>query len=147
MCMKKDGGGKGSWMYNTTMFPNLLSHRSQSEAALELHQFFPLVKTDCSKFLRQFLCNLYLPKCSKKVIPPCRSICQKARDGCKRIMLTYGFMWPNRLDCEQFPTDNGGESCVGRQEALSKKKESLRNATEPNVEQKTSPGMLERTYE
>ena len=143
VCTREDGGVKASWMYNTTMFPNLLSHRSQNEAAFQLHQFLPLVKTNCSMFLRQFLCILYLPKCSKKVIPPCRSICQKARDDCKPTMIRFGFMWPDTLDCEQFPTDNE-QLCVGSQKTLSDKKESLRNVTEPNVGQKNSTGMLGR---
>jgi len=31
-------------MYNMTIMPNLLNHRKQDDAGLEVHQFYPLVK-------------------------------------------------------------------------------------------------------
>jgi frizzled protein 1/7 len=33
--------------YNQTIFPNLLNHVRQEEAALEVHQFIPLIKINC----------------------------------------------------------------------------------------------------
>jgi frizzled 1/7 len=41
--------------------PNLLGHTQQGEAALEAHQFIPLVKISCSKDLQFFLCSVYAP--------------------------------------------------------------------------------------
>ena len=38
--------------YNMTVFPNSLHHMSQEEAALEVHQFEPLVEVGCSPFIR-----------------------------------------------------------------------------------------------
>jgi len=31
-------------MYNQTIMPNLLNHKKQEDAGLEVHQFYPLVK-------------------------------------------------------------------------------------------------------
>ncbi|CAL4066245.1 unnamed protein product, partial [Meganyctiphanes norvegica] len=47
--------------YNTTIMPNLLNHQSQEEAGMEAHQFFPLVKVQCSRDLHFFLCSVYVP--------------------------------------------------------------------------------------
>ena len=68
------------FQYNNTIFPNMLNHTSQQEAALELHQFSPLVKVGCSSDLAHFLCSVYAPYClvSKNLatpVPPCRSLC------------------------------------------------------------------------
>ena len=45
--------------YNTTIMPNLLNHQKQEDAGLEVHQFFPLVKVQCSPDLQFFLCTMY----------------------------------------------------------------------------------------
>ena len=103
--------------YNKTVFPNLLSHRNQEEAGLEVHQFFPLVKVECSKYLKFFLCSVYVPICSDKVstpIPPCRILCKVARDGCLKLMNSFGFQWPEALQCERYPEMGSGSLCVGK---------------------------------
>lgn len=38
--------------YNATIMPNLIGHTRQDDAALEVHQFIPLVKIDCSPDLK-----------------------------------------------------------------------------------------------
>ncbi|XP_061192919.1 secreted frizzled-related protein 4-like [Saccostrea echinata] len=90
--------------YNYTVMPNLLHHQKQEDAGLEIHQFFPLVKVECSPQLKFFLCTLYLPMCSAQgePIPPCRSICNDARSGCETLMTKFGFQWPQSLACENF---------------------------------------------
>ena len=101
--------------YNTTIFPNMLKHRTQEEAALEVHQFFPLVKVGCSEDLAFFLCSVYAPICTLLGIPvpPCRSLCDSARDGCEDLMKKFGFTWPESLRCEKFPK-LGEDLCVGK---------------------------------
>ncbi|XP_062618510.1 uncharacterized protein LOC134280099 [Saccostrea cucullata] len=92
--------------YNYTVMPNLLNHQKQKDAGLEVHQFFPLVKVNCrASKLKFFLCSVYVPVCSilSKAIPPCRSICEEARDGCEPLMRQFGFQWPASLACEKFP--------------------------------------------
>ena len=99
--------------YNNTMFPNMFNHKSQQEATLEVHQFFPLVKIGCSKDLAFFLCSVYAPICtvSQTLVPPCRSLCNSAKLGCEGLMKRFGFGWPESLRCDGFPK-LGEEICV-----------------------------------
>ncbi|XP_063599093.1 uncharacterized protein LOC134775481 [Penaeus indicus] len=73
-----------SMSYNQTIFPNLLSHTSQAEAARELEQFIPLLRSKCSPHLELFLCSMYAPVCTilDKPIPPCRNLCVTLRRDC-----------------------------------------------------------------
>ncbi|KAH9498324.1 Frizzled-7 [Bulinus truncatus] len=98
--------------YNETIMPNLLGHQKQDDAGLEVHQFFPLVKVQCSKQLKFFLCTMYVPVCTvlDEAIPPCRSLCNEAKTGCEALMNKFGFEWPETLKCEQFPVTG---LCVG----------------------------------
>ena len=64
------------------------------ESGLEAHQFYPLVQLGCSDDVQAFLCSLYTPVCMEnynKFLPPCRFLCERARDGCLPIMKEYGF--------------------------------------------------------
>lgn len=96
--------------YNMTILPNLLGHNTQEEAGMELHQFFPLVKVQCSPHLQFFLCNVYLPVCTvlERPLPPCRHLCLTAKDGCEDLMNKFGFQWPQSLDCNKFPESTDG---------------------------------------
>ncbi|XP_069577352.1 frizzled-7-like [Brachyistius frenatus] len=102
--------------YNQTILPNLLGHAHQEEAGLEVHQFYPLVKVQCSPDLKFFLCSMYAPVCTvlDQAIPPCRALCERARQGCEALMNKFGFEWPERLRCENFPVHGAGEICVGQ---------------------------------
>ncbi|XP_052674002.1 frizzled-1-like isoform X2 [Crassostrea angulata] len=98
--------------YNWTIVPNLLNHQKQEEAGLEVHQFFPFVKAQCSPQLKFFMCTVYAPVCTvlEEAIPPCRSLCNKARNGCEMLMSKFGNGWPAGLKCEKFPESG---VCVG----------------------------------
>ncbi|XP_051797936.1 frizzled-7-like [Acanthochromis polyacanthus] len=102
--------------YNRTVLPTLLGHSSQEDAGLEVHQFYPLVEVRCSAELRFFLCSLYAPVCTvlDRAIPPCRALCDRARRGCEPLMNRFGFPWPERLRCQNFPVHGAGEICVGQ---------------------------------
>ncbi|XP_068605585.1 frizzled-2 [Brachionichthys hirsutus] len=102
--------------YNQTIMPNLVGHYNQEDAGLEVHQFYPLVKVQCSPELKFFLCSMYAPVCTvlEKAIPPCRSICERAKQGCEALMNKFGFQWPDRLRCENFPVLGDGQICVGQ---------------------------------
>lgn len=92
--------------YNLTSMPNELNHDTQEEAGLEVHQFWPLVEIRCSRDLKFFLCSMYAPICIEdylKPLPACRSVCERARDGCSPLMQQYGFQWPERMACEKLP--------------------------------------------
>ncbi len=105
--------------YNQTIMPNLVGHYNQEDAGLEVHQFYPLVKVQCSPELKFFLCSMYAPVCTvlEKAIPPCRSICERAKLGCEALMNKFGFQWPDRLRCENFPVLGDGQICVGQNDS------------------------------
>ncbi|KAM3864080.1 frizzled-2-like [Diretmus argenteus] len=105
--------------YNQTIMPNLVGHYNQEEAGLEVHQFYPLVKVQCSPELKFFLCSMYAPVCTvlEMAIPPCRSICERAKQGCEALMNKFGFQWPERLRCENFPVLGHGHICVGQNDS------------------------------
>lgn len=102
--------------YNQTIMPNLLGHTNQEDAGLEVHQFYPLVQVQCSAELKFFLCSMYVPVCTvlDRAIPPCRSLCERARQGCEALMNKFGFQWPDRLQCQNLPVHGTGEICVGQ---------------------------------
>lgn len=101
--------------YNKTIMPNILGHQNQEEAGMEVHQFFPLVKVNCSKDLHFFLCSVYIPICTilEVPIPPCRPLCLSAKNGCETLMNRFGFQWPESLDCNKFPEGPHEKMCVG----------------------------------
>ena len=103
--------------YNQTIVPNLLGHSKQEQAGMEVHQFFPLVKVQCSPHLQIFLCAVYAPVCTilEYPLPPCRSLCLAAQDGCEELMNKFGFQWPANLDCDNFPDPSPDQLCVGEE--------------------------------
>ncbi|XP_040901254.1 uncharacterized protein LOC121186553 isoform X1 [Toxotes jaculatrix] len=93
--------------YTETVLPNVLGHKTQEEAGLEIHQFAPLVKVECSPHLKSFLCSVYTPECvSGQARPPCRTLCEQARSGCEPLMNKFGFKWPETLRCEAFTMES-----------------------------------------
>uniref|UniRef100_A0A8C9Y9H7 Frizzled-3 n=1 Tax=Sander lucioperca TaxID=283035 RepID=A0A8C9Y9H7_SANLU len=91
--------------YNTTFMPNLLNHYDQQTAALAMEPFHPMVNLVCSADLRMFLCALYAPVCTVygQVSMPCRSLCQRAKDECHKLMEVFGVAWPDDMECSRFP--------------------------------------------
>ncbi|KAL1269613.1 hypothetical protein QQF64_031902 [Cirrhinus molitorella] len=95
--------------YNLTVMPNLMGHEDQSEAAIKLHEFAPLIEFGCHSHLKFFLCSLYAPMCTEQVstpIPACRVMCEQARQKCSPIMEQFNFHWPESLDCSRLPNKN-----------------------------------------
>ena len=106
--------------YNMTVFPNYFQHKTQNEAGLEVHQFFPLVQVNCSADLAFFLCSLYAPLCSSLDVPPlpCRELCLRVRRGCLPLLQQYGYQWPDRMLCDKFPWRGGQDVCIDRPNAV-----------------------------
>ncbi|KAG5675675.1 hypothetical protein PVAND_005561 [Polypedilum vanderplanki] len=99
--------------YNLTSLPNLIGHDYQTDVDLTLQTFSPLISYGCSAQLSFFLCATYLPMCSEKiggVIGPCRSLCEAVRARCHPVLTSFGFQWPNSLNCSRFPKDNNHEN-------------------------------------
>lgn len=107
--------------YNVTYMPNRFNHENQKEAALEVHQFWPLVQIHCSPVLNFFLCSLYAPVCDKtygKELLPCRSVCEQAKLGCLKLMQQHGFAWPEKMECDKWPSKTDGKLCMAPDKSL-----------------------------
>ncbi|NWI19151.1 SFRP4 protein, partial [Crypturellus soui] len=93
--------------WNITRMPNHLHHSTQENAVLAIEQYEELVGTGCSPLLPFFLCAMYAPICTLEFlydpIKPCKSVCQRARDGCEPIMRRYNHSWPESLACDELP--------------------------------------------
>ncbi|XP_050526822.1 frizzled-7-A-like [Daktulosphaira vitifoliae] len=100
--------------YNQTVMPNLLGQQRQDEAGFEVQQYYPLVKIRCSNDLQFFLCSVFAPVCTiiERPLPPCRSLCISARNGCEAIMNRFQIEWPDNLECSKFP-EPAEQLCVG----------------------------------
>ena len=124
--------------YNMTIMPNLLNHQRQEDAGLEVHQFYPLVKVQCSEDLQYFLCSMYAPVCTllESALPPCKSLCLSARNGCESLMNKFGFSWPDSLSCEQFPE---GGLCFDRNRT--KTPVTVSSTKAPNVTKPSTPSI------
>lgn len=101
--------------YNETIFPNILNHQKQEEAGMEVHNYSPLIKMKCSPDFQFFMCTVFVPVCTilDRPLPPCRSLCLSAKNGCESIMIRFGHKWPDQLDCNQYPESQEEEMCVG----------------------------------
>ncbi|RWS18886.1 frizzled-7-like protein, partial [Leptotrombidium deliense] len=88
--------------YNLTILPNLYGHTNQQQSSLEIRKYSPLVNSDCNENVKLFICSLYLPVCTilNEPIPPCRSLCTVAKNGCEPLFSELGIKWP---ECENFP--------------------------------------------
>ncbi|XP_032530011.1 frizzled-7 [Danaus plexippus] len=102
--------------YNQTIFPNLLNHARQEEADLAVRQFTPFIKVNCSPDLKFFLCSVYAPVCTilNTPIPPCRHLCESAKQNCYKLIVSFSSPWPKELECSNFPEVTGENViCVG----------------------------------
>ncbi|KAH3751224.1 frizzled-5-like [Dreissena polymorpha] len=140
--------------YNYTYMPNQFNHDTQDEAGLEVHQFWPLVEIQCSPDLKFFLCSMYAPICMENYqphLPACRSVCERAKTGCAPLMRQYGFVWPERMDCNKLPRYGEGQLCMDRNMTDSSSSgggggsPSVTAKPPPNVNAKTTriPGYLD----
>ncbi|XP_076992902.1 atrial natriuretic peptide-converting enzyme isoform X2 [Tamandua tetradactyla] len=104
--------------YNHTNYPNYLGHRTQKEASIswESSLFPALVQTNCYKYLMFFACTILVPKCdvnTSQRIPPCRALCEHAKERCESVLGIVGLQWPEDTDCSQFPEENSyNQTCL-----------------------------------
>ncbi|KAF7247834.1 Secreted frizzled-related protein 4 [Varanus komodoensis] len=98
--------------WNITRMPNHLHHSTQENAVLAIEQYQELVDFGCSPVLSFFLCAMYAPICTLEFlhdpIKPCKSLCQRARDGCEPVMRRYNYSWPEGLACDELPVYDRG---------------------------------------
>ncbi|KAM8758185.1 secreted frizzled-related protein 5-like [Rhynchonycteris naso] len=111
--------------YPEMRLPNLLDHDTVAEAIQQSASWLPLLARECHPDARLFLCSLFAPLYSselgpdlgassprllRRVIYPCRSLCETVQASCAPIMACYGYPWPAILHCGRFPS--GQRLCV-----------------------------------
>ncbi|XP_028586406.1 secreted frizzled-related protein 5 [Lacerta agilis] len=99
--------------YKRMRLPNLLEHESMPEVKQQASSWVPLLAKRCHSDTQLFLCSLFAPVCLDRPIYPCRSLCEVVRDSCAPVMESYGFPWPDMLNCNKFPFDN--DLCIAVQ--------------------------------
>ncbi|KAJ1193433.1 hypothetical protein NDU88_002731 [Pleurodeles waltl] len=89
--------------YNMTFFPNMMGHYDQDIAASSMEPFLPLLNLLCSPEVHTFLCTAFVPACTEnvRVVPPCRSLCERVYWDCKQLIETFGISWPEELECNR----------------------------------------------
>ena len=100
-----------SIQWNMTSMPNLLLHSTHGNARLSITSWKELIDTGCSDDLLFFLCAMHAPICTphfSEPVPPCKSVCQRAKSACEPIMNNYNVSWPIDLDCSVLPEYNRG---------------------------------------
>ncbi|XP_003740054.1 frizzled-4 [Galendromus occidentalis] len=102
--------------YNYSGMPNFFNHETQEDARQNYLTFVPLIKYSCSSQLVFFLCSVYVPMCTDKVpfpIGPCRPLCESVRSSCEPTLNSFGFSWPEQMNCTNFPKENSDtEMCM-----------------------------------
>ncbi|XP_068082353.1 secreted frizzled-related protein 5 [Anabrus simplex] len=96
--------------YNQMRLPNLLDHDTMAEVSQQAASWLPLFNVRCHPDTQLFLCSLFSPVCLDRPIYPCRSLCEKVKQGCEGRMKTYGYPWPDMFKCEKFPLEN--DMCI-----------------------------------
>ncbi|RUS83066.1 hypothetical protein EGW08_009152 [Elysia chlorotica] len=95
--------------YNMTQMPNLVHHNTQQNARLVFQRFEELIDRRCSDVLLFLLCAIYVPICpvsllQRDPIPPCRDVCERAKQGCEPVMNAYNVSWSDAFfDCSRLP--------------------------------------------
>ena len=103
--------------WQNATFPNFREHDTQADANAEIEDFRQVINTCCSRAIVHFLCAYYTPICiqapgslTATTLQPCRSLCQKVRDGCEGVYQQSSLNWPPHLACENFPDNSNGTS-------------------------------------
>ncbi|KAL3320973.1 Frizzled-10 [Cichlidogyrus casuarinus] len=96
-------------VYNLTIMPTWLGISSQDEARTFVENYLPLLNSQCSSYLRMFLCSVYFPMCSNDhkqplQIRPCRALCTHVQVQCEAQLQKYKLSWPKDLVCDKLPS-------------------------------------------
>ncbi|XP_066276376.1 uncharacterized protein [Branchiostoma lanceolatum] len=90
--------------YNTTTFPNLLSHVSQQSFLTDqdsVNTITALMNSGCHPDVEFAVCSALVPNCVDSMqIPPCRDFCNDVRDSCEQVLMASGQPWP--FECNDF---------------------------------------------
>ena len=104
--------------WQNATFPNFREHETQADANAEIEDFRQVINQCCSQAIVHFLCAYYTPICvqlpgslTTSTLQPCRSLCQKVRDGCEGVYQESSLNWPPHLECGNFP-DKSEDICA-----------------------------------
>lgn len=104
--------------YDSITLPNPRGHVNKTEVSVELEDYKQLLDSGCSMYLRHFLCAYYAPMCEVFLpldlnILPCTELCLHVRTRCEPLLESYGYTWPEHLECELFPNKTQAPWCFG----------------------------------
>ena len=107
MCSKLGADG-----YAMTSFPNFVNHTSQDQSISELDTYSQLLQSRQAPLLTLFICSVFIPLCTPGlgVVPPCRSLCTKAKETVSDAFRAGGVKWP--FDCGRYPVEAEGTLCI-----------------------------------
>ncbi|XP_028254775.1 atrial natriuretic peptide-converting enzyme isoform X2 [Parambassis ranga] len=95
--------------YNQTWLSSSVAVVKSSEVDMLLRFFSYLSRLSCYRHIMLFGCSLALPECvaadsthSRRVVLPCASFCEAAREGCEPVLQMFNASWPDFLRCSQF---------------------------------------------
>uniref|UniRef100_A0A6Q2WXW5 Corin, serine peptidase n=1 Tax=Esox lucius TaxID=8010 RepID=A0A6Q2WXW5_ESOLU len=102
--------------YNLTSQSPAVAVVRSSEVQMFLKFFSYLHRLGCYRHIMLFGCTLALPECiapqngqPRRVVLPCQSFCELAREGCEPVLQLFNASWPDFLRCSQF-TNNAARS-------------------------------------
>lgn len=100
------------------VFPNLLNHRTQEKTTKFLTKFETLLNSNCSPFLRYFLCSLVAPPSNglRRPNPPCKELCIKATKPCGHLLKKFRLQLPPAMRCSRLPP-KGASKCYNGPQA------------------------------
>ncbi|KAL4618220.1 atrial natriuretic peptide-converting enzyme isoform X1 [Arapaima gigas] len=94
--------------YNQTSVSSRRAIVKSVEVEMFLKFFSYLNRLSCYRHIMLFGCSLALPECiaeeeeDKRLIFPCMSFCEAAREGCEPVLQMFNASWPDFLRCSQF---------------------------------------------
>ncbi|KAM7366674.1 hypothetical protein PAMP_016089 [Pampus punctatissimus] len=95
--------------YNQTWLSSSVAVVKSSEVDMLLRFFSYLSRLSCYRHIMLFGCSLALPECiaadgatNRRVVLPCASFCEAAREGCEPVLQMFNASWPDFLRCTQF---------------------------------------------
>ncbi|XP_029986017.1 atrial natriuretic peptide-converting enzyme isoform X2 [Sphaeramia orbicularis] len=102
--------------YNQTWLSSAVSVVKSSEVDMLLRFFSYLSRLSCYRHIMLFGCSLALPECvttdtySRRLVLPCSSFCEAAREGCEPVLQMFNASWPDFLRCSQFSNASSASS-------------------------------------
>lgn len=130
--------------WNVTALPNQFDHQKQEDVAISLASFRPLIETKCSDDLLVFLCSVHTPICLEDgedsiKVPPCRSVCIRARRGCSSVFAKFDVKWPESMDCKNYPNYGSENICADYKEGSTQPSSSSSSNLLPHTPSQDSP--------